>query len=176
MLSTLRVLFMTLFLTATLNEAVEQRAEQEVGQTGNTVPPSFDPEVIAELRSAHSGLPEQAAIDIAEMIKTLKEDAQTIELVKKLKEGKGKEVYEDFTKDLSDKEIVASFAQILDEMKATELLFEDPERAVEEMHKDGMIPPGKLDKYRNNPSLLESDTRVSLHFTFVSLAAAGGYL
>ena len=164
-----------LALAVLLNLTASQGNEREVGQTGNTIPP-LDPGLMAELRSTHSDLPEQAALDIAALINTLKDDSQTTELIMRMKDGDGKKEYENFAKDMSGKEIVAALVQTLEEMKALEILFRDPARAVEEMNKEGMVPPGRLDAYRKNPALLDTDTRRSLHFTFVSLAAAGGFL
>jgi hypothetical protein len=61
-------------------------------------------------------------------------------------------------------------------MQMAEILFQDPVRAFIEMEKDGMIPADKIKMYKKNPELLIQDTRKSLYFTVVSLAAAGGYL
>ena len=57
-----------------------------------------------------------------------------------------------------------------------EVLFQDKERALREMTKEGMIPEEKLSIYQTNPDLLETDTRRGLYFMFVALAEAGGYL
>lgn len=93
-----------------------------------------------------------------------------------MKDGSGEQVYKQFSKGMSEKDIVVGMVQTLEELKALEMLFRNPKRAVEEMNKEGMIPKKNLDTYLENPALLEDDTRKSLHFTFVSIAAAGGYL
>jgi hypothetical protein len=66
--------------------------------------------------------------------------------------------------------------EAMDNMKLIDYLFQDKERAVREMEKEGMIQKEHLKKYRKDPALLEEDTRRGLYFQFVSLAAVGGFM
>jgi hypothetical protein len=138
--------------------------------------PTFDPELMASLRSTHSGLSEQDALDIAEMIISIRGDPESIKLLEEMRSGSVKKDLEELRKTMDEKEIIEHMVRTLYEMKATEILFADPGRAFEEMKKEGMIPAHQMDLYAQNPKLLEADTRKGLFFSMLSLAAAGGYL
>jgi hypothetical protein len=77
---------------------------------------------------------------------------------------------------MSTLQIAQALGQALEELEMLEILFQDPARAVREMEKEGLIANDRLSAYKKNPDLLEEDTRTHLYFTFVSIAAAGGYL
>ena len=133
--------------------------------------------IAARLLSENKALTEQMAVDIAELISAAKRDPETALMLHRMKEGSGKEAFDALlASDLSVTEIIQALSQTVDELKLLDILFKDPKRALREMEKDGMIPTDKLSKYRQDPSLLEDDTRKSMYFSFVSLAAAGGYL
>jgi len=166
--------FITRSLILLLATVISLIYAQHQSDSADTVP--FDAEVMASLKSAHRGVSDQAALDISAMIRALSQDPETITLVQSMKEGDGQQTYETFAKSMSSEEIVTALAQTLEEMKALEMLFENPHRAVVEMNNEGMVPQHRLDEYTNDPALLEMDTRRSFHFTCVSLAAAGGYL
>jgi hypothetical protein len=121
-------------------------------------------------------LSEEQAVDIAVLIESAQKDPETALLLRRLKEGSGQEAFGDFASDMSSLQIVQGLAQALEEMGMLEILFKDPARAVREMEKEGMIANDRLSEYKKNPDLLEEDTRKHLYFTFVSIAAAGGYL
>jgi len=73
----------------------------------------------------------------------------------------------------SKEEIVGSLLRSMENMKLLELLFsKGPERALEEMIKDGMIEKTHAKKYKKNPELF----LWGIYFEFVSLAVVGGYL
>jgi hypothetical protein len=122
-------------------------------------------------------LSEEQAVDIAVLIESAAKDPETALLLRRLKEGSGaKEAFGDFASDMSSLQIAQGLAQALEELEMLEILFKDPARAVREMEKEGMIANDRLSAYKKNPDLLEEDTRKHLYFTFVSIAAAGGYL
>lgn len=138
--------------------------------------PTFDPELLASLRSSHAGLSEQDALDIAELITAIREDPESMKLLDEMRNGAAQKDFEEMKKTLDDKEIIQYMVKTLDEMKATEVLFANRESAFEEMKKEGMIPAHRIELYAQNPKLLEDDTRKGLFFSMLSLAAAGGYL
>jgi hypothetical protein len=129
-----------------------------------------------QLQSQYAALPEQDAIDIAALLTAAKTDPETSLLLFRLKEGSGQDELAAVRAVSSPEQIVQDLAQALSELKMLEILFRNPVRAVEEMHKEGMIPVDSLAVYRMDPALLEKDTRQSIYFLFVSLGAAGGYL
>jgi hypothetical protein len=135
-------------------------------------------DVVRELRQRAPGLDLQAAIDIAEVLERARRDPETSLLLLRLRGGGGREDFVKFKESMSEKEIILSLRNALEEMKSVEVLYEKrtPAAVVEEMYGDGLVPEDKLSEYRKNPTQLEEDTRKSLYFTFVSLAAAGGYL
>jgi hypothetical protein len=153
------------------------RAQQAtVTLHGDATTPTFDPELLASLRSTHSGLSEQDALDIAEMIIAMRGDPESMKLLDEMKSGVVKKDLDELKKTMDEKEIIEHMVRTLYEMKATEILFADPQRAFEEMKKEGMIPAHQIDLYAQNPKLLEDDTRKGLFFSMLSLATAGGYL
>ena len=120
------------------------------------------------------------ALSLAKLLQTVTEDEQTRRLVESMKTAEFEQdpAFTDFLDGASRKELVEGLNQILDELKALEYLFQDPARAVEEMHKDGMIGEDaeRLAIYRNNPAQLEEDMRSGLYFSFVSFAVAAKFL
>mmetsp|Transcript_21068 Transcript_21068/g.39360 ORF Transcript_21068/g.39360 Transcript_21068/m.39360 type:complete len:184 (+) Transcript_21068:185-736(+) len=132
--------------------------------------------VAAKLQAA-APIPSQDAVDLAAVLDALLHDPETKKMVENLQKADGRKAsLEAFSDSLTQKEIVESLKQTLDELKALEYLFQDPARAVLEMHKDGMVPENRLKFYKKNPEQLEEDTRKGLYFSFVSLAVAGGFL
>jgi hypothetical protein len=125
------------------------------------------------------GFPVEDAIRLAQLVHETKEDDETKVLLEKLKK-------EDFAEDnelqkslknAGPKEIVSGMIQMYQELKAIDILFKDPKRAVEEVSNEGMIADDeKLQMYRENPARLEADMRSGLYFSFVYIASIGGYL
>mmetsp|Transcript_4907 Transcript_4907/g.9773 ORF Transcript_4907/g.9773 Transcript_4907/m.9773 type:complete len:178 (+) Transcript_4907:165-698(+) len=151
-----------------------QAASAEVDVNGETTPYAL---LAAKLKSDWDGLPEQDAVDIAAILQKAKLDPETTWLIKKMKEEDGSEVYRDFAADItSPQETVQALQVALRELKALEILFQDPERAFQELRKEGLIPPDKIKMYEKNKGLLEEDFRKQMYFMLVSYAAAGGYL
>jgi hypothetical protein len=118
------------------------------------------------------------ATDIAVLLEAVKADAETGALIAQMQnaEGTGGGALAAFIKDITPLEIVVGLKQSIDEIKAIEILFADPQRAVFEMDKEGVIEKKRVDFYKKNPDVLKEDTRKGNYFTFVSLAVAGGYL
>lgn len=150
----------------------------QIGQFGVTkekqVNSVTNDEVPTQSNEKVTKLTEQDAHDIAAVIKAAGEDPETIQMISKLKEDQAEAL--DELKQLPAEEILNGLKTTLDEMKLVEYLFQDKDRALEEMEKEGLIPEKHLKKYRQDPSLLEQDTKQAIYFRFVSLAVVGGYL
>mmetsp|Transcript_22195 Transcript_22195/g.27232 ORF Transcript_22195/g.27232 Transcript_22195/m.27232 type:complete len:173 (-) Transcript_22195:364-882(-) len=119
-------------------------------------------------------LTEEDARNISALIQAAGEDPETIQMIAKLKDENADEL-EELRKSPAE-EILNGLKSTLDDLQMLDVLFEDPQRALLEMEKEGLLPPQHLKKYKKNPELLEDDTRRSLYFNFVSLAVVGGYL
>lgn len=119
-------------------------------------------------------LSEQDAADMSAIIEEAKKDVETMAMITKLK-AENTEGLEELKK-LSPPEILGGMKETLANLKLIEYLFKDPQRAVKEMEKEGMIEKAHLKKYRKDPSLLEQDTRRGLYFQFISLAVVGGFI
>jgi hypothetical protein len=117
----------------------------------------------------------QDAIDIAAVLHAAKSDADTKLLILKMT-NEEKETLTLLTKDVTAMEIVHGLKKSLDEWKAMEILFQDPQRAVVEMEREGMIDKSRVDFYKKNPEALVDETRKGVYFGFVSMAVAGGFL
>jgi hypothetical protein len=124
-----------------------------------------------DLQSVAPISPEDA-IHIAVLLDAAKSDPETAILLSQLPKDNLKSLKDSVT----PVEIVQGLKQSLDELKAIEILFSNPDRAVIEMDKEGLIDKKRLDFYKKNPDALAEDTRKLVYFSFVSLAAAGGYL
>jgi hypothetical protein len=132
--------------------------------------------VARALRDQNPDLTDQQAVDLAHMLGEVKKDPQTRLLLDDMKSGTGRELFQDFVKGMSQRDMVQGMAVSLEEIRMLDYLFQDPKRAFEEMEKDGMIEDHMVDVYRKDPGLLEDDTRKSVYFSFVSLSAAAGYM
>ena len=80
-------------------------------------------------------------------------------------------------KDYDESQIVIGMESVVKEMKMLGILFRgDPQRAFAELLKADMIDKSKLSEYKENPELLEEDTRKNLWYNFITLAYAGGHM
>jgi len=125
------------------------------------------------------GFPVEDAMGLAQLVHETKNDAETKELVKNLEKQDFAEDDElqQSLKNAGPKDLVGGMIQIYQELKAIDILFQDPKRAVEEVSNEGMIQDDeKLAMYRQNPAQLEADMRSGLYFSFVYIASVGGYL
>lgn len=161
----------------------EQQQQEEVDMQGNLAADaapaaaSGDHSLLAaKLKATYPALQDQDAVDIAIILHTARQDPDTTWLLYNLREGNGKEHFRNFAKDATPAEIVQALKASMDEINSVDILFQDPQRAVKEMLSDGLIPPDKIDLYRNDPASLEEDLRKNLYFMLVSYAAAGGWL
>jgi hypothetical protein len=159
--------------------------EQQVGD----IPRSDDIEAVsredmkrymsraATLQAASPNIPSQDAVDLAALLDAVTQDPETKKMVENLQSTNGrKETLEAFSDSLTQQQMVDALKQTMDDLKALEYLFQDPDRAFAEMYKDGMVPQKQVKFYKENPRQLEEDTRKGLYFSFVSLAVAGGFL
>ena len=117
---------------------------------------------------------EQDAADMEALIQAAAADPETIQIIQQLKADMGPELLE--LSQLPQEEILGGMKQTLDDIRSLDYLFQDQEKAVEEMNNAGMIEPKHLEAYKTNPALLEEDTRKSLYFQFVGLSVMGGFL
>jgi hypothetical protein len=80
------------------------------------------------------------ATDIAVLLEAVKADAETGALIAQMQKDEGSGgALQAFINDSTPLEIVIGLKQSIDEIKAIEILFADPQRAVVEMDKEGMI-------------------------------------
>ena len=119
-------------------------------------------------------LSEKDAADMSAIIEEARRDLETMAMITRMKEENGESLSE--LKKMTTTEVLGGMKQALDNMKLIEYLFEDKERAVREMEKEGMIDKAHIKKYRKDPELLEQDTRRGLYFQFISLAVVGGFI
>ena len=138
-----------------------------------TTPDNGD-ELGEDINQKEGFLSEQDAADMSAIIEEAKKDVETMAMITKLKAENTEGL--DELKKLSPTEILGGMKETLDNLKLIEYLFKDPQRAVKEMEKEGMIEKAHLKKYRKDPSLLEQDTRRGLYFQFISLAVVGGFI
>lgn len=123
---------------------------------------------------ADESLTEQMLVNIAVVIDGSKKDPETSLLLLRIKQQGD---FDAFKSDLTAVEIVTGMAEPLQHIEIFDLLFEnDPAKAVQEMNMQGMLSPDCVQEYMSNPQQLMEDTRKNLYFTFLSYAAAGGYL
>jgi hypothetical protein len=131
----------------------------------------------ATLQAVSPNIPSQDAVDLSVLLDAVTQDPETKSMVENLQSTKGrKETLEAFSDSLTQQQLVDALKHTMDDLKAVEYLFQNPDRAFAEMHKDGMVPEERVSYYRKNPRQLEEDTRKGLYFSFVSLAVAGGFL
>ena len=116
---------------------------------------------------------EKDAADMEAIILEAKKDVETMAMLTQMR-AENADTIEDLRK-LSQEEILGGMKAALDDMKLIDYLFQDKQRAVKEMEKEGMIKKEHVKKYRKVPDLLESDTRKGLYFQFVSLLDIGGF-
>ena len=156
----------------------DDKVVQDLVHKAQEATAKMDPVLLATLQERGGAkLKEQDTINVAHMIQTARADPETKLLLESMRLGSGKAAYDDFQKqNLSPAQIVEGLAVAVEEIKMLEFLFQDPQRAFVEMSKEGMIEKRMLKTYEKDPALLEEDTRKGLYFTFVALAAAGGYL
>ena len=119
-------------------------------------------------------LSDQDAADMEAIITEAKKDVETMAMLTKMQAENADAISE--LQKLSPEEILGGMKEALDNMKLIDYLFQDKDRAVREMEKEGMIKKEHVKKYRKDPDLLEADTRKGLYFQFVSLAAVGGFM
>lgn len=130
--------------------------------------------VINEESESLTTLTEEDAHKIAALVEAAKEDPESLLLIEALKKENSDAL--DELRKLPHEEVLDGLRISLDELMMLDYFFSDKERAVEEMHKEGLIPEEHMEKYKENPALLEEDTRQGLYFQFISLAVVGGYL
>jgi Holliday junction resolvasome RuvABC ATP-dependent DNA helicase subunit len=109
------------------------------------------------------------------VLKQMKSDPQTTEMIQRMKSEEA-DTLEMMLGSMSGPEKIANLRNSLNELKAVEVLFKDPVRALKLMVEDGMVPPDRLPEYQKNPKLLEDDTRKGLYFSLVTISVSLGIL
>jgi hypothetical protein len=138
----------------------------------------YDGLIVAKLLSAlPQTMSEQTAVNIANVLKAASKDPETILLIRRMKEGSGRDAFQGLVADIRDmKQVAQALSELYEEIRSMEILFKDPVKAYQEMKKEGMIPPDREALYEKDPALFESDSRKSIYFAFVGIAAAAGLL
>ena len=152
----------------------EKTAKATIDENGNVETENPYAEMAIRLQSA-APIDIQDAVDIAALLQAAQADPDTKAMIAKLKGDEG-DTLEALAKEVTAMEIVHGLKHALDELKAIETLFANPERALVEMEKDGLIDKKKVDFYKKDPDVLADETRKGVYFGFVSMAVAGGYL
>lgn len=117
-------------------------------------------------------LSQEDAFAIDGLLKQAVQDPDTQVLVQEMKTMQ-REVLEQMLGETTPLDIVNNLKAVMSELVSLEILFQDKDRAVREMDKEGMIEEHRLAEYKKNPDLLEQDTRKALYMTFVSTAVVG---
>lgn len=120
-------------------------------------------------------LSEEESAIVDEIIKKMKKDEATMEMVNRMMTEQADTMAE-MTKGMTGPEKVSNLQMIIGEMQAVEVLFQDPAQALKLMSETGMISKEKLPLYQKDPKLLEEDTRKGLYFSFATMAVALGLL
>ena len=157
-----------------LNKNDGTKLEDNLQEASIGVDGSINEKYESLARKLQSAAPISAedAVHLAILLEEAKVDAETAILLSEMP----KEAVEKLKATSTPMEIVNGMKANLDELKAVEILFSNPERAVIEMEKEGLIDKKRVDFYKKNPSILKDDTNKAIYFAFVSLAVAGGYL
>lgn len=120
-------------------------------------------------------LQEQDAVDLAVLLEQASKDNDTREMIARMRIEE-KDTLAQLKATSSAKDVMLGLVQVVEEMKMLEVVFRNPQRALELMLEEGMIESSHKTKYQQNPALLEDDTRKGLYFTFCTLAVTAGFL
>eukprot|EP00549_Striatella_unipunctata_P016495 CAMPEP_0118696216 /NCGR_PEP_ID=MMETSP0800-20121206/13705_1 /TAXON_ID=210618 ORGANISM="Striatella unipunctata, Strain CCMP2910" /NCGR_SAMPLE_ID=MMETSP0800 /ASSEMBLY_ACC=CAM_ASM_000638 /LENGTH=181 /DNA_ID=CAMNT_0006595267 /DNA_START=50 /DNA_END=595 /DNA_ORIENTATION=+ len=162
------ILFVSLIQPSHGQFGMPKATEEEEGAAAAADPMDTGGETVKSV------LTEQEEIDIAAILKEARADLETMNMVRKMKEEMGKELGE--LEQLSKVEVLGALKVSLQELKGLDYLFQDHERALVEMDKEGLIAPEHLQKYQKDPSLLELDTRRAVYFQFIAIAVVAGFI
>ncbi len=88
-------------------------------------------------REEQGFLSEKDAADMSAIIEEARRDLETMAMITRMREENGESLGE--LKKITTMEVLGGMKQALDNMRLIEYLFEDKERAVREMEKEGMI-------------------------------------
>ena len=148
--------------------------EDVVGTTSTTRKVDVVQKFQAKLVRDMPHLKPSSAKNVATMLKFAAQDPDTQVLLKQLQEENQQQPDDDDK--LSRLQIVEGLVQTLSDLQLSELLLREPKKGLQQLKDQGLLSPEKVQLYENDPSLLLQDTRRSLYFHFVELAAQGGYL
>jgi len=174
LLSLVSFLFVVLF---SASHTSAQFGVPKAGEEGSAVPDHVLRETLKNdgtVEGKASVISEQDAVDMEAILVEARKDPKTMEMVEKIKNENSPELIE--LSKLPKEQVLIGMKETLDNLKLIEYLFQDKEKAVIEMEKEGMIEKGHLKKYKKNPELLEEDTRRGLYFNFISLSVVGGFI
>jgi hypothetical protein len=133
-----------------------------------------DNELVFQLQQHTTTELDEMVHKIAKVIATAQDDPETSRLLQRMRQ---QDDFASLQKDLTPAQIVSGLVDTLREMEQTNQLYsENPAQAVQDLERQGRLPPHRVTEYRDNPQLLVDDTNKALYFTFISYAAAGGYL
>ena len=139
-----------------LNKNDGSKLEDNLQEASIGVDGSIDEKYESLAKKLQSAAPISAedAVHLAILLEEAKVDAETAVLLSEMP----KEALEKLKATSTPMEIVHGMKANLDELKAVEILFSNPERAVVEMEKEGLIDKKRVDFYKKNPSVLKDDT------------------
>lgn len=118
------------------------------------------------------------ALLMAKLVQDLKGDEQSMQMLAKMKSGEIDLGNTDHIEKAEHKEIIMGLINLFDELKAIEILFQDPNRAVEAVSQEGMLGDDeeRLNFYKQNPAQLEADMKAGLHPSFLYLSHVAGFM
>ena len=117
------------------------------------------------------------AVQLAKSLELLKEDEETQQVLQMLQSGDLVVGNEEEIKKAEHKDLVTAMIVLFDELKAMEVLFRDPQKAVEAVAADGLFENEEaLNFFRENPAQLEQEMKQRLYISFIQVANAAGYL
>jgi hypothetical protein len=177
------VIFLFVFYRAYSQTEAPVTMETEIGNDGSTeptdnIPPSADYDVLVKLQTDGGDLlDEQQLVMLATVLGEIKKDPETPRLVQQIKDdakNQGMKVRQD----MKPRDFVESLLSTFEDSRKLDELFQDPDRALEELIRKGMVDPDgeTIEQYKKDPKKPEMETRTSVYVTFVSIAAEGGYL
>ena len=176
-------IFMPMLLhspVAVTADAATASSSVEVDENGNVMTGKGDDKYTVRLvemaQEVGADLPLEEAIEISEMMKTARNDAETQALLQQMKVVQ-KEHFEELVKESTTEMQLFELRKLWKEMKMLESLRNaDPEKVLQVMSEEGLVPEDHLKDYKKDPSMLLQDTLRGYYFAFISVSAAADFL
>ena len=134
-------------------------------------------EIAAKLIEVVPEYQQNDAVQLASLIQNLKEDEETKQVIELIKSGDIAFDNDEEVKNAEHKELVTAMIILFDELKAIEVLFQDPNKAVEVINGEGMLENEEaLKYYQQNPGELQNQMTQKLFMSFIRIAHTAEYL